>query len=111
MNDWFVPPYPWPAGTWNDDSVQIAPVSDTAAASMDLSDKNLILFGGPETNTFSLAAAPRLPLTLGSNFVTVNGRTYSSSTVNYSVIYPRENSTNYVVINKGFLWCKRRQGR
>lgn len=113
QNDWFIPNnptspfYPWVPAAYMSDAVLVTPVSDTVAQGMSLTGKNLILFGGPESNSFSATVAPTLPITLGDSFVTVNGRTYTGSTVNYSVIYPNAAGSNYVVVNKGFLWMGR----
>ncbi len=109
VNDgWWVPPYTFAAGSFINSAQAIMPVSDAAAAGMDLSAQNLILFGDPGSNTLidDLRTSAALPLELdpGGGSVTVGGRTYSGPSIRWAFVHPRPDAPGKLaLVSKGFL--------
>lgn len=105
---WWVQPYPFATGSHMNPTQTIAPLSDTAAAVMDLSGKNLILFGDPSSNSFieTIRTTANGPLEMAADGsgVSLNGRDYSGPTVRWVFVYPRPDAPGRLaMVSKGFL--------
>ena len=111
--NWWVTPYP---GTFIVDagiipSEAIAPVSDTVAAGMDLTGKNLILFGDPSSNPYidAIRSADQTPIKMSADGlrVDIGTRTYldgGATALRYYFITPRaDDPTGLALVSKGFL--------
>ncbi len=77
-------------------------INDTELTEEDISNKNLILFGDPSSNSVIAKVMPHLPITWENGKVTVAGKSYSTSEHGVSLIYPNPlNPRRYVVLNSG----------
>lgn len=101
-------PYPFSTGSLMNTADHIRPVSDADAALMDLTGKHLILFGDPSSNAMidAIRSADATPIKMAADgqSVTVDGRTYSGSTVRWGFVYPRhDDSGTLAYVSKGFM--------
>ena len=76
---------------------------DVDVTAKDLTDKNLILFGDPGSNSLILRALKRLPVKWTTKAFLLAGGKYDSATSTPSLIAPSPfgNRDHYVVINSG----------
>lgn len=65
-------------------------------------DKNMILFGSPETNSMIKTFLPRLPVEWTADEIKIGSRSFSTKDHGLSLIYPNPlNRKRYIVINSG----------
>lgn len=78
------------------------PVRTTAEAETLAADRNLVLFGDPESNPLIAKVLPKLPITWTAETLEVNGVKYDPKAHLPVLIYPNPlNPKRYVVINSG----------
>lgn len=81
-----------------------------AAAPADVTDemianRNLVLFGTPETNSLIAKLVDRLPLAWSDSEIEFGGESYDATRVVPVLIYPNPlNPDRYVVLNSGFTY-------
>jgi hypothetical protein len=77
-------------------------IADNALSEADVATSHLILYGGPDTNTFTARIADNLPVTLENAMLTFRGRTYDDPGAAVEFIYPNPaNPDRYVLVNCG----------
>ena len=82
-------------------SLPYRPESDFAAY-QDNAEKNLVLFGDPDSNPLIAEVLPALPIKWTRDTLEVNGVVYDSATHVPALIYPKPKSPGrYVVLNSG----------
>jgi hypothetical protein len=75
---------------------------DTELTTTDISDKHLILFGDPGSNSILAQVLDGLPLTWTPSELKFAGKTYPSATTVPVLVYPNPvNPSRYVVLNSG----------
>jgi hypothetical protein len=90
------------AAVWDKHFRGTLPTTDAKKAEA-LKDKNLVLFGDPESNPLIAKVLPKLPITWTKDELVVNGVKYDPKTHVPVLIYPNPLTENrdYVVINSG----------
>lgn len=79
--------------------------SDTLVTQEDIARHNLILFGDAESNSLIGRVAPRLPVQISEDEITLAGRSFSRPAANLLMIYPNPlNPSRYVLLNVGTFW-------
>jgi len=75
---------------------------DLDVTEADIADHGLVLFGGPGENTLAARVIGALPVSIGSDGVTLGGRTYSGPGAGVKLCYPNPlNPRRYVVLVAG----------
>jgi hypothetical protein len=81
---------------------EVPMLNDTSIPMDDLSNKNLILWGDPSSNSVLAKILPKLPLQWTKDTITFRGKTYSAADHVPILIFPNPlNPRHYVVINSG----------
>jgi len=106
-NDWWIPPYPFRPGAYVPaHQPLVQPLPDTMFGLDTLPrEANMILFGDVTSNWIIAQAAPKLPIALSPQQVTVRERVYRGDHINYFFIAPSPftEDDRYIVISRGFL--------
>ena len=112
-DNWFVPPYPahFATGGGVNAAEALTPLSDTAAAALNLAGKHLILFGDPSSHTLieALRASGKAPIGMSSDglSVTLGARNYTEAAtpgLRWTFVCPRHDDTQgLAMVSKGFL--------
>ena len=75
---------------------------DAEVTPKDIETCNLILYGGPETNTITAKLHDRLPIRIERNAIVAGGRRYVGADIGLKMIYPNPlNPSRYILINAG----------
>lgn len=75
---------------------------DSEVTQEDISDYNLILYGGPETNGLTARINDQLPIRVEGNAVVMGNRRFEGDNIGVKMIYPNPlNPQRYVVVNAG----------
>jgi hypothetical protein len=78
---------------------------DTAVTDADIADRNLILWGDPDSNAVLKKIADKLPIRWNGENITVGETTYSAADHVPILIFPNPlNPRRYVVLNSGFTY-------
>jgi hypothetical protein len=86
--------------TWANGNAEIK--ADTEVTPTDTEQKNLILYGGPTSNTLVSRIGDRLPIRFEGNTVRVGDRTFMGDDLGLKMIYPNPlNPRRYVLVNAG----------
>ena len=110
-DDWWQPPYPFRPGRHvHPDAVLVTPRPDTDFTLGNLpADRNLVLFGDPDSNWIVAHMADRLPIrltptTAGGVRAQCGGAVYAGNHVNYLFVAPNPLAAGrYVVLARGYL--------
>jgi len=78
---------------------------DTAITDTDIADRNLVLWGDPQSNGVLARIVDKLPIRWQGDKLIVGDKTYAADTVMPLLIYPNPlNPGRYVVLNSGFTF-------
>lgn len=84
---------------------ELPTIGDYAVTPNEIMDKNLILFGDPQSNLTLAQILPRLPLKWTKDEIEFGGKKYKGSEHVPVLIFPNPlNPNKYVVLNTGHTW-------